>query len=117
MANRDLDHLLGLTPSHETCVPFVRLLPGGQMINHEVPRSREINMLAWRFIAHGGRYLIALVEDNGVEMVRLCAIVPEGDDPANGNILVESRCENGLPLLETIDSLVRNSLDALDDMQ
>ena len=101
---------------YDDAIPFIRVMPNDMpLVLQKIRRSRDTNMLAQRFISHGGRYLIALVEEEGVEYARLCAMV--GGSGVDGLILLESRVENGPALLDAVDALVRGSLDGLDAAQ
>lgn len=93
-------------------IPFIRAFPDGHQVLSEIERPSDIQALANRFIAHGGRYLVAVLSD---EEVRLVAATMGRDGET-----VEMASEvtaNGPAILDAVDRLVRNSLVNLDLLQ
>lgn len=94
-------------------VPFVRARPDGSTGLSVIKRPEDIQAMANRFLAHGGRYLIAAMEDGTVQMVAATASVVDGE-LVN---MAERTVPNGVMLPNAVDELVRDSVKALDEMQ
>ncbi len=92
-------------------VPFIRAYPDGTRGLSEIERPVEIHALATKFIAHGGRYLIAAIGDGTVELV---AAMPGDDDIVK---VASHKVPNGHALPAAVDDLVRASVERLDAVQ
>lgn len=99
-------------------IPFIHVRPPAPdgtylpLVGRRIKRSPETNMLAWRFMDSGGRYLIAIIDD---KTVRVAAMV--GGSGIDGHVLLEAQCPNGPELEATVDEIVRSSVAALDGAQ
>lgn len=85
-------------------IPFIRVFPNGRNGLTEVIRPREIEALACRFIATGGRYLITIDPDGTVKLA--AAVLRADGEPEEA---ASETCENGPQLLMAVDRLVRKS--------
>ena len=93
-------------------IPIIRVYPNGRSGITEAHRPDAIQAAANRFIAHGGRYMVAKMSETEV---RLMAGLRSRDGK-----LIEAATEtvpNGLELLDAIDRLVSKSVRRLDDVQ
>lgn len=93
-------------------VPFIRVRPTGEGASI-IKRPDDIQAMANRFIAHGGRYLIAAMEDGTAQLVAVTTSVLDGEIVQ----IAQQTVPNGVMLPNAVDQLVRDSIDALDQMQ
>ena len=84
-------------------IPFIRYLPNGTSRGESVRRSSEIEAMAARFIAAGGRYRVCDELDNSLRLSATMMI-----DGAHEDVEIEV-APNGLMLLGAVDRLVRLS--------
>lgn len=94
-------------------VPFIRARPDGSHGLSVIPRPDDIQAMANRFVASGGRYLIAAMSDDTVQLVAATASVLDGEIVK----MAERTVPNGVMLPHAVDELVRDSIRALDEMQ
>lgn len=120
-----MTHIIGAAAARkiEPLVPFIRAFPPtpafprGERKLQQIKRSHEVYMLACRFLAHGGRYLMAEIEG---EVHLVAAIAPAGqvvNIDTDIIMLAEEKVPNGPGLPEAVDRLVRASLVELDKAQ
>lgn len=93
-------------------IPFIRTLPDGTTKVTTVDRGKEIGALASHFLAAGGRYLVMKMPDETVEMV---AVLSNGDEEPTA-VACETT-EDGPPMLDAIDRLVRDSVQRVGRLQ
>lgn len=93
-------------------IPFIRGYPGGHKQVEQVERPPDIDLLAARFIACGGRYLIAKYSDDDVRMMAVVA-APDGELYP----VAKSVTPDGPLLPGAIDNLVRESVKLLVTVQ
>jgi hypothetical protein len=90
-------------------IAFVRIFPQDRKGLQEITRSAEIERMAHRFIANGGRYVCEVLKTGEACFT---ALLPdrtgEFQDVAHG------KCENGQELLDLIDELVTKSVSHLE---
>jgi hypothetical protein len=94
-------------------VPFIRAYPDGSTGLSVISRPEDITAMANRFVGQGGRYLIAAMADGTVQLVAATASVLDGELVQ----MAEQTVPNGVMLPNAVDQLVRDSIDALDQMQ
>lgn len=93
-------------------IPFIRAYPNGDYVMQTIERPGAIDFMAGRFIANGGRYFIAVMNDGDVRMDAAIA-VPDG----TLHTLATEQVENGPEVVEAVDRLVRESIRHLDAVQ
>lgn len=92
-------------------IPFIRAFPSGEKRLQEIDRPAEIQVLANRFIAHGGRYLVAIHSDEKVELVAAL-----GTSDGIRKVASETT-PNGPEMIDAVDRLVKASVEGLDTVQ
>lgn len=116
------------TPSAGTLIPFIRAFPSGEKRLQQIERPMDIYMKACRFIAHGGRYLIAVLPNQNntdvcVEMIAAMVMNETVDDNGvergEGHIreLANEAWVNGPGLEDAVDRLVLASVEKMDAAQ
>jgi hypothetical protein len=86
-------------------IPFTQyLMPDGRKRDELVDRPSEIEALAQRFIAAGGKYECEVL---GTGHVSITACHPNFDD--EGDIAIKV-CSNGPAVLAAVDEVVKNSV-------
>lgn len=97
-----------------TEIPFIRSFPSGTTRLTTIDRGKELYGLACQFIAAGGRYMVMKMDDG--ETVELVAALGNGPGKEPTGIACETT-EDGPPMLDAIDRLVRDSVARLDKLQ
>lgn len=92
-------------------IPFIRAFPSGEKRLQEIERPAEIQALASKFIAYGGRYLVAIHSDEKVELV---AALGDADGIRK---IAEETTPNGPEMIDAVDRLVKASVEGLDTVQ
>ncbi len=87
-------------------IPFIRVFPNGRNGLTEISRGPEVEKLAARFLALGGRYLITIAVDGSVMLA--AAVMQADGEPDEA---ATEACGNGPGLLEAVDRLVRKSVE------
>jgi hypothetical protein len=96
-----------------TEIPFIRSFANGTTRLTTVDRGEELYGLACQFIAAGGRYMVMKMDDGAVELV---AALGNGAGNEPTGVACETT-EDGPPMLDAIDRLVRDSVARLDVLQ
>lgn len=93
-------------------IPFIRALPNGLRTLQTIDRGPELYASACKFIARGGRYMIAIMDTNHVELVA-------GMEDCEGRLIkvAHETSGNGPELMAAVDRLVRASVENMDTLQ
>ncbi len=85
-------------------IPFTQyVLPNGRRREESIERPAEIEELAQRFIASGGRFECEILTTGHVS---LTAVKEIDDEPQDVEIVL---CQNGPGILDAVDRLVRQA--------